>query len=223
MPRILFIMIAAVLLITSPVYAGPIENQTSSMLLDEIHKALSTIRSLEVNFIQTRHLSIFEDELKSEGKLYYILPDKMRWEVKKPYRSALILNQNKVAKFEFQNGALRKMDLAGISFFTEIMGQMMHIMKGDFSAIEKEYAINAEQREKVIVTLTPRSHKLATILSSLTFTMRPETFSVTKLTFQEGNEDLIEIVFQNEKRNEKLEPSLFSITNPSGFVREMSE
>ena len=218
---VMCIMINILLLVASPVYSEQKQNPSSKVLLDEIHKALSSIRTLEADFIQTRRLAIFEDELISEGKLYYNLPDQMRWEIKKPYRSALIFNQNNVAKFEIQKGQLRKMKIAGEALFSEIMGQMMHIMKGDFSAIEKEYAIHAEQGENITVSLTPRSQKLSTILNSFTFTMHPETFRVKKLKLQEGSEDDIEIVFQHEKENGTLDPSLFSMKNPCGFEIEI--
>ena len=88
--------------------------------------------------------------------------------------------------------------------------------------VETEYAVKAEQGKNVTVVLNPRSEKLAAILSSLTFTMQPKTFRVKKLKFEEGNGDDIEIVFLNEKENEVLDPSLFSLQNPGGFEIEIS-
>jgi len=223
MVKILSIFIIVLLQVANPIFGEGKQTPSSEILLNEIHKALSTIRTLETDFTQTRHLAIFEDELVSEGKLYYVLPDQMRWEVKKPYRSALIFNQNQMAKFEIRDDQPRKMELAGAALFSEIMNQMMHILRGNFKAIEKQYEIKAEQGKTITVTLIPRSPKLATLINSFVFTMHPETFRVKKLNLKEGSEDDIEIVFQHEKENQLLDPSLFSMKNPSGFEMGLSE
>ena len=223
MIKIPFILMAVLLLIIIPAHSEQTSTSQSKALLDQIQKELSSIKTLETDFIQTRHLAIFEDELISEGKLYYVLPDQMRWEIQKPYRSALIFNQNQMVKYEIRDGQPRKMELAVAALFTEIMNQMMHILKGNFQAIEKQYTINAELEENVTVTLKPRSSKLSTIIGSFVFTMHPKTYRVKKLNLKEGSKDDIEVVFQNEKENKFLDPSLFSMKNPSGFEMGLSK
>lgn len=211
------------LLALSPVCAGQSRDASSELLLNNIQEAIGTIRTLEADFVQTRHLAVFEDELKSEGKIYFIAPDHLRWQIKRPYQSALIFNQGKVAKFEIKKGQLRKMKLAGSLLFAEIMGQMINILRGDFAAIEKEYKIETKRKKSIEVTLKPRSKKLAKMLKSITLFMHPEKFRVKKLIIQEEGEDKLEIAFEREKENKELAPSLFSLKSPSGFELETSQ
>ena len=189
-------------------------------LLDQIQASLQTLTSLEVKFEQTRHLTLFEDELKSEGILYFTKPAQMRWQITHPYRSALIFNQGQVAKFEIKDGKPRKKNMAASHLFSEIMGQMMAMLIGDFSNIEKSYRIETKKTDMVAVTLIPRSEKLFEILQSITLMMDPETFKVKALLIRESSEDDIQIVFKNEKENQALPPSLFSLHQPDGFSRQ---
>jgi len=218
-PVVMFMLLLA----KGPVCAEPNRDASPELLLSNIQAALGTIRTLEANFVQTRHLAVFEDELKSEGKFYFTAPDQLRWQIKKPYQSALIFNYGKVAKFEIEKGQLRKMKLAGSQLFAEIMAQMINILKGNFAAIEKEYAIETKKNHNIKVTLIPRSKTLANMLRSITLTMHPETFRVTKLLIQEDSEDTLEIAFKHAKENQELTPSLFSLKNPSGFAIEISK
>jgi len=223
MMAVIHSLILMLLVLTGPLLTASAQMSSSDALLNDIHQTLSAIQTLEVDFIQTRHLALFEDELVSRGKLYYAQPDQLRWEVTMPYRSALIFNQGSLAKFEVENEKVRRMNIAGAAMFSEIMGQMMHLLKGNFSAIEKEYTVKVKQGESVTVTLTPRSQKLASILNTFTFTMHSNTFRVKRLKFEEGNGDDIDIAFEHERENDPLDPSLFSTQNPGGFGKVTSK
>lgn len=224
MPKAVSVAIVMLLLAKGLVCAGQNRDASSELLLDNIQEALGAIKTLEADFIQTRHLAVFEDELKSEGKIYFVKPDQLRWQTKIPYPSVFIFNQGKVAKFEIEKGQRRKMKLAGSHLFSEIMAQMINIIKGNFEAIENEYNIEAKTNNNHIeVKLLPHAKTPANTLSSITLTIHPEKFKVQKLRIQEGSEDSLEIAFTKEKVNQELSPSLFSLKSPSEFDIEISK
>ena len=58
-------------------------------ILDRL-KAANLFETLQASFIQTRHSSMLTKDLKSEGRLVLSSPDRIRWEVLKPYPSVFV-------------------------------------------------------------------------------------------------------------------------------------
>ena len=59
-------------------------------ILDRL-KAANTYETLQqASFIQTRHSSMLTKDLRSEGRLVLASPDRIRWEVLKPYPSIFV-------------------------------------------------------------------------------------------------------------------------------------
>ena len=58
-------------------------------ILDRL-KAANTYETLQASFTQTRHSSMLTKDLKSEGRMVLASPDRIRWEVLKPYPSVFV-------------------------------------------------------------------------------------------------------------------------------------
>ena len=58
-------------------------------ILDRL-KAANTYETLQASFVQTRHSSMLTKDLKSEGRMVLASPDRIRWEVLKPYPSVFV-------------------------------------------------------------------------------------------------------------------------------------
>ena len=58
-------------------------------ILDRL-KAANTYVTLQASFTQTRHSSMLTKDLVSEGRMVLASPDRIRWEVLKPYPSVFV-------------------------------------------------------------------------------------------------------------------------------------
>ena len=58
-------------------------------ILDRL-KAANTFETLQASFTQTRHSPMLTKDLKSEGRVVLASPDRIRWEVLKPYPSVFV-------------------------------------------------------------------------------------------------------------------------------------
>ena len=58
-------------------------------ILDRL-KAANTYETLQLSFVQTRHSSMLTKDLVSEGRMVLASPDRIRWEVLKPYPSLFV-------------------------------------------------------------------------------------------------------------------------------------
>ena len=58
-------------------------------ILDRL-KAANTFETLQLSFVQTRHSALLTKDLRSEGRLTLAKPDRIRWEVERPYPSVFV-------------------------------------------------------------------------------------------------------------------------------------
>ena len=70
---------------------GEIEN-----FREKVVEKVSSVKSLQADFTQTRHMAMIEDNGQSRGKIYFKAPDLLKWEYETPYNYKLL----------FKNGEL---------------------------------------------------------------------------------------------------------------------
>ena len=58
-------------------------------ILDRL-KAANTYETLQLSFVQTRHSALLTKDLVSEGRMILATPDRIRWEVLRPYPSLFV-------------------------------------------------------------------------------------------------------------------------------------
>ena len=80
MKRFLLLLACLTLAVTASAQDG---------VLDRL-KAANTFETLQASFVQTRHSSMLTKDLRSEGRLVLASPDRIRWEVLKPYPSVFV-------------------------------------------------------------------------------------------------------------------------------------
>ena len=58
-------------------------------ILDRL-KAANTYETLQLSFVQTRHSALLTKDLVSEGRMILATPDRIRWEVLRPYPNLFV-------------------------------------------------------------------------------------------------------------------------------------
>ena len=186
--------------------------------LKRLAEHIKLTSSYEADFVQERHLALFKDVLKSTGKIYFEVPDKLRWEITDPYVSLLVSSNGQVARFTSEENRLKKMDLGNQEMFQQIIQEMTGIMRGDFQALFSQYRILLSQSMNHLMLL-PRSKDLQKSIASLEFSIESDSGKVTQVIIREPEKDFVQIQFQNTKENVKLDPAIFSLQAPTPPTR----
>jgi outer membrane lipoprotein-sorting protein len=91
----------ALLIILGPVFAETASAQDWTSL----QNTFRNIRSVKAEFLQKRYLKILTKPLLSEGKLFFYVPDSLRWEYLKPLRSVMLQKKDTLQVYNFSEGA----------------------------------------------------------------------------------------------------------------------
>ena len=70
--------------------------QSEVQIRQQINQAASQMKSMQCDFVQTKHLKMLNDKMVARGKMYYRQGNQLRWEYVTPYAYTFILNNNKV-------------------------------------------------------------------------------------------------------------------------------
>lgn len=182
--------------------------------LEEISARLSAVNDLKAVFVQERHLSILIDPLTSKGRCFFIRPQQLRWEIVQPYHSLLIYNNKRIAKFDIQEGQLRKLHTAGEDLMRGILGQIIAWMQGDFEAAAKVYHLQMYQKETLHLLLKPRSKELAVNIQTIELIFSEAMDYIQTVRIIESPMDFIRIDFRQVEHNTGIPEQIFNLDNP---------
>ncbi|MFQ5591692.1 MAG: outer membrane lipoprotein carrier protein LolA [Phycisphaerae bacterium] len=188
-----------------------LSDEQTQRFLSDISDKLGSVTTLRADFVQERRMAAFIDPLTAKGTCFFMAPQRIRWELKEPYRSALLFNDGKVAKVLYEDGRPRRLEHGS----REVMRQVLRIialwMRGDFDAA-KEYFDTQVLRDSVYrLRLTPRGEEMAAIIRTIELAVDPESKRIRQITIREARDDQIVITFVREEVNIALDEALFAV------------
>ena len=205
-------------LLPSTVSASLVDQDLSSdevdAFLEEMSQVLFSMKSMQVDFEQERHLAMFLKPLVSKGICFFEDPGRLRWEIFEPYKSLLIFNGNSVAKYDFSQGEPRRLNLGSEDVIREVLVQIMDWMKGDFRASAEIYDIRISRNEDYQLRLIPQSRELLENIKFIELYIDNRTKHITQVLIRETKTDFVRIEFTNERNNLELDEKLFDLKNP---------
>jgi outer membrane lipoprotein-sorting protein len=71
---------------------------------NSLKETFRNVRSVKADFVQKRYLKILTKPLLSEGKLFFYIPDSLRWEYLDPLRSVMLQKGSTVRIYNFFEG-----------------------------------------------------------------------------------------------------------------------
>jgi outer membrane lipoprotein-sorting protein len=191
---------------------GPKEAQAFLALAE---KNLGAMKSLRAEFRQEKHLTMFSDVIKSRGVLAFARPNQLRWEIIKPFRSLLIVNGQKVAKFDSRDGKPRKLKLGAEKVVREITNQVFMWHQGRFRQQSGAYQIEVFGGPVRQVVLRPKNPKLREAIKAIELRFSKDLTRIMTVTIRESGGDFTRLTFINEQQNKKMPQQYFSVERPA--------
>lgn len=188
----------------------PLDESRSNDLVAVLTQATANIKSLECKFVQTKQMSMLADSTRAEGKMYYVAPDKIRWEYDSPYKYALVVNGEKVlmqseAKTEIVDAKSNRM-YKGITDI--IMGSVTGKKLFDKSAFDvKLFDDGSTWRAE----LKPLKKDLKRMFKLLTFRFDKKSNLVCGIEFTEISGDVTCIRFSDRVVDGSVDNGLFQM------------
>ena len=176
----------------------------------DINQAASVLKSMQCDFVQTKHMKMLNHDMVSKGKMYYQQSDKLRWEYVTPYTYIFILNGDKVLlKNKNRNDVI---DVNQNKLFREITRIMMNSVTGSCLADDKNYktSLSASDSEW-IATMTPLQKNMKQMFQKIILHFHKQKNTVTQVELIEKNGDKTNIELKNIVLNESIGTKTFAV------------
>ena len=202
MKRLLLIWVLAFMGLT--IYAQPrLSEKQSQEVMSQLSQAAASMQSMQCRFVQEKTSSMLAEPSVSEGVMYFVAPDKMRWEYVKPYAFALVVNGDRIVnvtdgKAEALEGNANRMYQGIVNI---IMGsasgkKMFDASMFDIALFDDDAYWKAE--------MTPKRRDMKRMFSQLVFRFDKKTNGISRVEFNGSNDDITSIRFEEIKLNEVI-------------------
>ena len=205
MKKLLFI---SYLLLT--VHLSLMAQQSEIQIRQKISQVASSIKTMQCDFIQTKHLKMLNDDMVSKGRMYYQQGNRLRWEYTSPYTYIFIINNDKVLLKNNQRNDV--IDVNKSKPFKEIARMMMNSVVGSCLTDEKSFksSISVSAGEWV-ATLLPQHKDMKQMFQKIVLHFSQKQAMVTQVELIEKNGDATIIDLKHIRTNETISTDMFTI------------
>lgn len=206
----LYVILFCMGLLTVTGEAAVTQQQTERTVKQKINQTASAVKTMQCDFVQTKHLKLLNDKLVSKGKMYYQKSDKLRWEYLSPYTYTFILNADKVLlKNQKRNDVI---DVKQNKIFKEIARIIMNSVVGNCLTDDKSFktSITATSTEW-IATLLPQRKDMKGMFQKIILHFNKQKGQVAQVELIEKNGDKTLIELKNTKLNETIDAKMFTV------------
>ena len=184
--------------------------QSEAQIRQAITQAASAMKTMQCDFIQTKHLRMLNDKMTSKGRMYYQQTNRLRWEYTSPYSYTFILNDDKVLLKNKQRNDV--IDVNKNKLFREIARIMMNSVVGTSLTDDKSFKSTiATNGNEWIASLLPQRKDLKQLFQKIILHFNKHNAMVKQVELIEKNGDKTVIELNNIRTNEKISADMFTI------------
>ncbi len=184
--------------------------QSEAQIRQQINQAASQMKTMQCDFVQTKHLKMLNDKMVAKGRMYYRQGNQLRWEYVTPYAYTFILNNNKVLLKNSQRNDV--IDVNQNKVFKEIARIMMNSVVGKCLADEKDFKTQISTvGQEWVATLQPLRKDMKQMFQQiiLHFDRKQAVVAVVELLEKNGDRTVIEL--KDIHKNEPISSDIFSV------------
>jgi outer membrane lipoprotein-sorting protein len=204
------ITLGALLLAFSLNHAGAQTN--APVTLEQISVAMGRAQTVFTRFVQERHLSLFNEPLRSEGFLCFQKPGRIRWETTVPYKSILLSDGSGLAQFEWTDEKWRKLDLGLGDALQNVVSQIAGVMDGGYASNRSGYAASVTNNaDEMVITLIPQNETVRKMMAAIEVHLTADLKQTRRVVLRENGGDYTDIQFSEQFVNLELPPKTFDL------------
>lgn len=175
-----------------------------------ISQVASKMKTMQCDFVQTKHVKMLNDKMVSKGKMYYKQANKLRWEYTSPYTYTFLLNDTKVQLKNSQRSSV--IDVKQNKVFREIARIMMNSVVGKNLSDEKDFRVSmTESPTEWIATLLPVRKEMKQMFQKIILHFNKQRSMVNEVDLLEKNGDKTIITLLNVKVNQAIDESYWAL------------
>jgi len=191
------------------------DGTNAAALLAQVEAKMGEVRTVQASFTQEKNLSLFDQKITLEGRLYIENPGRFAWFTSRPVRYALVMNGNDVRQWDEDSGKVQKIPVAKNPMFKMAMGQMRDWFAGRYGALRGEYDVTVVSRTPCVLRFTPKPGAVtAKALRAVQVSLQTDLRYLDSVQIEDLNGDSTIIRFSQTILNEPIAARAWEVQPP---------
>ena len=176
----------------------------------ELMSKTSALTTIQAKFVQTKFLSVFSREMKSEGRFYWQKTDKICLDYHTPVAYEIVINGDKIKTVNA--GKASVIDTKGSPMMDQMSALITSCMTGDLTRLGSDFAVTIEESAADYrLTIVPKSKTVRAYIDKMVILLNRKDLSVNRLIMYENASDYTMYDFTDKKFNAEIPQTVFNM------------
>lgn len=194
---------------------NPVISQTritganKEIIIKKINTATSSVKSMKCEFVQTKKMKLLKKEMKSQGEMYYVSKNKLRWQYNVPYSYVFILKEGEVVIKSSNNE--QRIDVKRNKMFRQISDIVLNSVTGGHLKNTADFSFDIYKNGNVYsARLYPKKKELKKIYEYIEISFNPALSMVNTVTMKEMTGDITIVSLKDVVINKPISEKVFT-------------
>ncbi len=184
----------------------------SKELLEKVQKGLSTVNSVEADFVQEKELSMLKHKLVIKGHFAMEKPDHVVWNVVSPVKYAIAVKGDQVTQWDEDTNKVQVIHLGGDPTFKAISEQISAWFLGDYQKIAEQYDVSVQRDEPLTLSFSPKEGSMvAKMMKNVSVTFGKEGKYIDTMVIREAAGSVTTLHYLDAKINQPIAKTTWEI------------
>ena len=184
--------------------------QEQQRVLQQFNASSSSLVSMQCDFVQKKKMKLLKNDMQSRGKMYYVKPNKLRWQYNTPYNYIFILNGDEV-HIKSENSA-QTVDIQRNKMFRQLSNVILQSITGGHLNNSTDFTVEILKEDSIYLAKQKKKKKeLQKLYTSIEITFSSDLSMVKSVRMDEKTGDITTVELQNIKVNTKISETLFKL------------
>jgi outer membrane lipoprotein-sorting protein len=181
-------------------------------LITHLQKQLSTVESVQADFVQVKNLAVLKHKLTIRGSFALQKPDRVIWIVREPVRYAIRVHGEEVSQWDEDTNKVQVMHLGGDPTFKAISQQIQAWFLGDYKSLAGSYDVFLISPKPLTLRFAPKPGTMvAKMVSGIEVTFGADEMNIDTMQIHEQAGDNTILTFINTRLNQPVKKETWEI------------
>jgi outer membrane lipoprotein carrier protein len=185
-------------------------SEQEKQVLAKMEKSSNALRTLQCDFVQSKRMKLLSKEMQSKGVLYFVKPDKIRWQYTTPYDYTFIMNGDKVQIKSAKS--TKNIDIQGNKIFRQITTIILNTVTGGGIMNSADFDVTLfKQGEVYFAKMLPKKKEVKQVYASIEVYFNPTLTMVESIKMIEKSGEYTTVKLLSPKVNTTINESVFKV------------
>ena len=169
-------------------------SEQEKQVLAKMEKSSNALRTLQCDFVQSKRMKLLSKEMQSKGVLYFVKPDKIRWQYTTPYDYTFI------------------MDIQGNKIFRQITTIILNTVTGGGIMNSADFDVTLyKQGDVYFAKMLPKKKEVKQVYAAIEVYFNPTLTMVESIKMIEKSGEYTTVKLLSPKVNTTINESVFKV------------